>query len=316
MKIPKIYARTTAAVLLTLSAVLFSAAQRMPVRFSDVYSPEVPASVTICSENIPLDRADMYERFDRELSSIVYTHGMTMLIIKRANRYFPEMSRILRENGVPQDILYLACVESSLNPRAYSPAKAAGFWQFIPSTAREYGLEVNDEVDERYNIEKATAAACRYLKNSYNRFGNWPTVMAAYNGGNARLSRELDKQDADTSLDLYLAEETTRYPFRIMAMKTVLENPPAYGFHLRDDQLYQPREYKTVQVSGAVADWPEWARNQGISYAELRDANPWIRSKSLTNRQGKTYKVRIPTAASLSRSQAGTTTFNPDWTDR
>ena len=239
-----------------------------------------------------------------------------MLIIKRANRYFPEISQILKANGVPQDMLYLACVESSLNPRAYSPAKAAGFWQFIASTAKEYGLEVNDEVDERYNIEKATAAAARYLKKAYARYGNWPSVMAAYNGGMTRITNELDRQSADTSLDLYLTEETTRYPYRIMAMKTVMENAPAYGFHLRDDQLYQPRKYRTVEVCGPVADWSEWARKQGITYSILREENPWIRSKSLTNKTGKTYKVRVPLAESLSRRTAGTKTFNPAWTDR
>lgn len=291
-------------------------AQMLPADFSDVYSPDVPASVKICGETVPLERVDMYEAFDRELTSIVYTHGTTLLILKRANRFFPELQRILRDNGVPDDMLYLACVESSLNPRAYSPAKAAGFWQFIPSTAREYGLEVNDEVDERYNIEKATAAACRYLKSSYRRFGNWPSVMAAYNGGNARITGELDRQGQDTSLDLYLTEETTRYPYRIMAMKTVLENPSRYGFHLRSDQLYQPRRFREVNVNGPVADWPRWAASHGISYAILRDLNPWIRAKKLTNRNGKTYKVRIPEPGSLNRSTAGTTTFNPDWTDR
>lgn len=291
-------------------------AQMLPADFSDVYSPDVPASVKICGETVPLERVDMYEAFDRELTSIVYTHGTTLLILKRANRFFPELQRILRDHGVPDDMLYLACVESSLNPRAYSPAKAAGFWQFIPSTAREYGLEVNDEVDERYNIEKATAAACRYLKSSYRRFGNWPSVMAAYNGGNARITGELDRQGQDTSLDLYLTEETTRYPYRIMAMKTVLENPSRYGFHLRPDQLYQPRRFREVTVSGPVADWPRWAATHGISYAILRDLNPWIRAKKLTNRTGKTYKVRIPEPGSLNRSTAGTTTFNPDWTDR
>lgn len=291
-------------------------AQMLPADFSDVYSPDVPASVKICGETVPLERVDMYEAFDRELTSIVYTHGTTLLILKRANRFFPELQRILRDHGVPDDMLYLACVESSLNPRAYSPAKAAGFWQFIPSTAREYGLEVNDEVDERYNIEKATAAACRYLKSSYRRFGNWPSVMAAYNGGNARITGELDRQGQDTSLDLYLTEETTRYPYRIMAMKTVLENPSRYGFHLRPDQLYQPRRFREVTVSGPVADWPQWAASHGISYAILRDLNPWIRAKKLTNRTGKTYNVRIPEPGSLNRSTAGTTTFNPDWTDR
>ncbi len=304
----------------TIAAAMFAAAplaaQRSPIEFSDVYSPQVPASVTLCGEKIDLDPVDRYERLDRELSSIVYTHGTTMLIIKRANRYFPEMSKILKENGVPQDMLYLACVESSLNPRAYSPAKAAGFWQFIASTAKEYGLEVNDEVDERYNIEKATAAAARYLKKAYAKYGNWPSVMAAYNGGMTRITNELDRQNADTSLDLYLVEETTRYPYRIMAMKTVMENAPSYGFHLRDDQLYQPRKYRTVEVNGPVADWAAWAKKQGINYSILREENPWIRSKSLTNKTGKTYKVRVPLAESLSRRTAGTRTFNPAWTDR
>ena len=304
----------------TIAAAMFAAAplaaQRSPIEFSDVYSPQVPASVTLCGEKIDLDPVDRYERLDRELSSIVYTHGTTMLIIKRANRYFPEMSKILKENGVPQDMLYLACVESSLNPRAYSPAKAAGFWQFIASTAKEYGLEVNDEVDERYNIEKATAAAARYLKKAYAKYGNWPSVMAAYNGGMTRITNELDRQNADTSLDLYLVEETTRYPYRIMAMKTVMENAPGYGFHLRDDQLYQPRKYRTVEVNGPVADWAAWAKKQGVNYSILREENPWIRSKSLTNKTGKTYKVRVPLAESLSRRTAGTRTFNPAWTDR
>ena len=191
---------------------------------------------------------------------------------------------------------------------------AAGFWQFIPSAAKEYGLEVNDEVDERYNLEKATAAACRYLKKAYGRYGDWPSAMAAYNGGQARISRELDAQDADTSLDLYLAEETTRYPYRVMAMKTVLENPAKYGFRLRDNQLYQPHKYKTVEVSGPVEDWPTWAKEHGINYSMLREENPWIRAKKLTNKTGKTYKVRIPDAKSMSRRTAGTTTYNKAWT--
>lgn len=301
--------------LLSLIAVVpVAAAQRVQPEFAEVYCPEVPASVKLCGKTIDLDRTDMYERYDRELSSIVYTHGNTMLIIKRANRYFPEIAPILRANGVPEDLLYLACVESSLNPRAYSPAKAAGFWQFIPSAAKEYGLEVNDEVDERYNLEKATAAACRYLKKAYARYGDWPSAMAAYNGGQARISRELDAQDADTSLDLYLAEETTRYPYRVMAMKTVLENPAKYGFRLRDNQLYQPHKFKTVEVSGPVEDWPTWAKEHGITYSVLREENPWIRAKKLTNKAGKTYKVRIPEAKSMSRRTAGTTTYNKAWT--
>lgn len=299
-----------------LSTVLILSAQRIQPRFSEVYSPDVPATAQLCGKTIDLDRSDLYEKFDRELTSLAYTHGTTMLMIKRANRFFPEMAPILEANGVPSDLLYLACAESSLNPRAYSPAKAAGLWQFIASAAKEYGLEVNDEIDERYNIEKATAAACRYLKKAYNRYGDWPSAMAAYNGGMARVAKELDAQGADTSLDLYLAEETTRYPFRIMAIKTIMENPSAYGYYLRDDQLYQPRKYRTVEVNGPVESWPDWAASQGISYSTLREENPWIRAKKLTNKTGKTYKVRIPTEQSMSRKSAGTRTYNKAWVSR
>ena len=192
-------------------------------QFSSVVNPDIPSSMMFCGKKVDLDRVDMFERFDRELTSLAYGHGNTLLTIKRANKYFPEMAPILRSNGVPEDMLYLACVESYLSPRAYSPAKAAGVWQFIPSTARQYGLEVSDEVDERYNLEKATAAACCYLKNAYKRYGDWATVMASYNGGMGRITSELEKQLADNSFDLYLTEETSRYVFRIMAMKAIME---------------------------------------------------------------------------------------------
>lgn len=306
-----------------ISALFLSLALSFPVAteattssrvFSTVVNPEIPKEVKLCGETIDLDRADKYEAFDRELTSIAYTHGTTLLIIKRANRYFPELAPILKANGVPEDLLYLCCVESSLNPRAYSGAKAAGLWQFIESAAKEYGLEVNSEVDERYNLEKATVAACKFLKKAKARYGNWPSAMAAFNGGQTRISRALDKQDAETSLDLYLAEETTRYPYRVAAMKTIMENPRAYGYAIKDDQLYQPREYKTVEVSGPVPSWTEWAAAQGISYAELRDSNPWIRDFKLTNKAGKTYTVKVPVRKSLHRSSAGTKTYNPKWT--
>lgn len=271
-------------------------------RYSTVISPVIPQKIRFCGDDINLDRVDMSERLDRELTSIIYTHGNTLLTLKRANRYFPVMAPILKANRVPLDFLYLACVESYLNPKAYSGAKAAGIWQFIPSTATEYGLEVNDEVDERYNLEKATDAACRYLKKAYAKFGNWETVMAGYNGGMARMTRELEAQGVNSAFDLYLADETMRYIFRIIAMKEVMERPADFGFRLNDSQLYQPRDYKVVEVSGPVADWPAWAAARGITYAQLRDDNPWIRSKKLTNKSGKTYRVLIPTQKSLHRS--------------
>lgn len=296
-------------------AILSASALTAQTVFSDVYSPRVPAKITFCGKTVDLDPVEMYERFDRELTSLTYTHGNTMLIIKRANRFFPVMAPILKSNGVPQDVLYLACVESSLNPRAYSPAKAAGIWQFIASTAKQYGLEVNDEVDERYDLEKATAAACRYLKKAYGKYGDWPTVFASYNGGMTRISNELDAQSVGSAFDLYLTDETTRYPHRIMAMKTIMENPAAYGFHLSDSQLYQPRRYREVKIDSAVADWPAWARSQGINYQQLREENPWIRAKKLTNKNGKTYTVKIPLEESRSRRKSGVRTYNPNWTD-
>ena len=278
-----------------------------------VINPDVPETVSLCGKEISLDRTDMYERFDRELSSVIYTHGNTLLTIKRANKYFPVMAPILKEHGVPEDVLYLACVESYLSPRAYSPAKAAGIWQFIPSTAKEYGLEVSDEVDERYNLEKVTRAACRYLKNAHRKYGNWESVMASYNCGTGRISRELEKQSRDSSFDLYLNEETSRYVFRIMAMKQVMENPSAYGFNLRADQLYMPVDCEAVEVSGPVSDWAEWAAEHGISYAQLREENPWIRAKSLTNTAGRTYKVLVPKAESLSRKRQQQRVYNQAW---
>lgn len=281
--------------------------------FSSIVNPYVPQQMQLCGKTVKFDRADMWERMDRELASMSYTHGNTLLTIKRANKYFPVLEPILKKNGVPTDLLYLACIESYLNERAYSPAKAAGIWQFIPSTAKEYGLEVSDEVDERYNLEKATAAACRYLKNAYNRYGNWESVMASYNGGMARITKELAAQQVDTSFDLYLADETMRYVYRVMAMKLIMEDPSAFGFSLNADQLYQPVDYTETQVSGPVADWPSWAKEQGITYAQLREANPWIRAKSLTNKAGKTYTVKIPVMKTYKRPGSGAKPYNPAW---
>lgn len=280
---------------------------------SAVRSPRVPAKVTFADQTFDIDRIDMYERLDRELTAIAYTHGSTLLLLKRANKYFPEIIPILRVNGVPEDLVYLACIESSLNPRAYSPAKAAGFWQFIPATAKQYGLEVNEYVDERYNLEKATAAACKYLKSSRNKYGNWESAAAAYNAGPARISKELDAQLQRSALNLYLNEETSRYFFRLLATKMILENPRAYGFQLTADQLYSPAEYDIVEVSTPVEDWPTWANSRGISYLQLKDANPWIRDKTLPNRTGKTYKVKIPKPASRNRSTSSSEVYNPNW---
>lgn len=284
--------------------------------FSDVHTPPVPASASICGTTVSLESLDYAERYDRELTSLIYTHGNTLLMIKRANRYFPQMAPILKQNGIHSDLLYLACVESTLNPRAVSGAKAAGIWQFMPATAKEYGLEVGDEVDERFNIEKSTAAACRYFKKAYQKYGDWNAVFAAFNGGMARISTQLSDQLTDNALDLYLADETQRYPFRIMATKAIMENPSKYGFRLSAESLHQPREVKVETVSGPVDSWAQWAKDRGISYRDLREENPWIRAPKLTNKAGKTYSVRVPLKKSLNRSTAGKKVYNPKWTAR
>lgn len=280
---------------------------------SIVQSPSVPASVTFAGNKIDLDRVDMYERLDRELTAMSYTHGNTLLLLKRANKYFPEIIPILKKQGVPEDIIYLACIESTLNPRAYSAAKAAGLWQFIPTTAKHYGLEVNEFVDERYNTEKATVAACRYLKDAYKKYGNWESVAASYNGGMARISKELAAQGATTAYDLYLVDETSRYMFRLLAMKLIMENPREYGFTLQSDQLYQPVRTENVEVNTPVEDWPKWAKEHGISFMTLREYNPWIRAKSLPNKTGKTYTVKIPNKEDLKRSTQKKIIYNKNW---
>ncbi|MDE6485136.1 MAG: transglycosylase SLT domain-containing protein [Duncaniella sp.] len=282
--------------------------------FSTVVSPYTPVEMTFCGKAVDLDNTLMAERLDRELTGMSYSHTNTLLTIKRANKLFPELAPILKRNGIPADLLYLACVESTLNPRAYSAAKAAGLWQFIPETGKQYGLEINEYVDERYNTEKATEAACRYFRKAYEKYGNWESVAASYNGGMGRISSELEKQQQKSAFNLYLADETMRYIFRIMATKLIMENPRAYGFNLYKSQLYQPVEYRTVTVNYPVDDWASWAKEQGIDYLTLREHNQWIRAKSLPNKTGKTYKVRIPTANSLSRKKQKTTVYNPAWT--
>ena len=281
--------------------------------FGTTASPDIPTSVTFAGEKISFDRLDMAERLDRELTGIIYGQTTTELCFKRANRYFPALAKILKEQGVPLDFLYLAVTESSMDYNAYSSAKAAGMWQMLAGTGRDYGLEVNDDVDERYDPEKATLAACKYLKAAYKKYGHWPTVAASYNAGMGKISGELTKQKVDNSFDLYLVQETSRYVFRIIAYKLIMESPKRYGYRFSRKNLYQPVGYTTVDVTTSVASWVDWAKSKGLTYAQLREANPWIRSTKLTNTSGKTYKVRIPNQSDLYRSKRTFTVYNKDW---
>jgi len=281
--------------------------------FGVTASPDIPMSVTFAGETVSFDRLDMAERLDRELTGVIYGQTTTELCFKRANRYFPVLAKILKEQGVPLDFLYLAVTESSMDYNAYSSAKAAGMWQLLAGTGRDYGLEVSEDVDERYDPEKSTVAACKYLKAAYKKYGHWPTVAASYNAGMQKISNELSKQRVDNSFDLYLVQETSRYVFRIIAYKLLMENPKRYGYRFSRKNLYQPVDYTTVEVTGSVASWIDWAKDKGITYAQLREANPWIRSTKLSNASGKTYKVRIPKQNDLYRSKRTYTVYNKDW---
>ena len=284
-----------------------------PVVSSMTLSPDVPSSVPFCGKLIDITRYDMREAYDRELSSFTYFHSTTMLLIKRANRYFPVIEPILKANGIPDDFKYLMVIESNLNSIARSPAGAAGLWQFMPTTGREFGLEVNENVDERYHIEKATVAACKYFKQAYAKYGDWIAVSAAYNAGQARISSQLEKQLANHAMDLWLVEETSRYMFRLLAAKEIFSNPQRYGFLLKREHLYPPIPYKEVTVSTPINDLSEYAKKQGITYAQLRDANPWLRETSLKNRSGKSYVLHIPTQEGMHYDPKKTVAYNKHW---
>ncbi|MGL4293409.1 MAG: lytic transglycosylase domain-containing protein [Bacteroidales bacterium] len=256
--------------------------------------PEFPSKTTIAGEQIDLSRYDMRERYDRELTSFCYTHNLTLSLIKRANRYFPIIEPILKDEGIPEDFIYLMAIESSLNTRALSPVKAAGLWQIMPATGKELGLEVNGFVDERYHIEKSTRAAAKYLKNAYNKYGSWMAVAASYNAGQGRISKELERQGVNDVFDLWLVDETTRYPFRMMALKEIMSRPYKYGFVLKSNQLYKPIRTKDVKVKEEIPDLVQFAKTQGIDYRTLKEFNPWLRDRSLPNKSGKEYIFTIP----------------------
>ena len=274
---------------------------KTPYVLSMTKSIEVPSKVEFAGEDLPLDRYDLHERYDREINGFAYLHSTTLLLIKKANRYFPIIESILKENDIPDDFKYLAVIESSLNHRAVSPVGAAGLWQFMPKTAPSYGLEVASEVDERYSIEKSTLAACRYLKQAYAKYGSWASVALSYNAGQGRISGELEKQQADDSLDLWLVDETSRYYYRMLAIKQIFENPGKYGFILAEKDLYKPIEFKEIEITQSIPDLAVFAKENGITYAQLKDFNSWLRDRKLTisAKSKSSYTILIPTQESL-----------------
>lgn len=275
--------------------------RKNPKVLSMTTSIDVPEEVSFAGEKLKLDRYDLHERFDREINSFAYLHSTTLLLIKRANRIFPIIDPILKENGIPEDFRYLAVIESSLDPRAVSSAKASGLWQLMPATGTQFGLEVSSEVDERYSIEKSTLAACKYLNSAYRKYGNWSSVAMSYNAGMGRISGELDKQQAEDSVDLWLVEETSRYYFRMLAIKSIFENPYKYGYVISAEHLYKPIKFKSVEVSESIPDLASFAKDNGITYAQLKDFNSWLRDRKLTitAKKPSTYTILIPDSESL-----------------
>ncbi len=273
-----------------------------------------PDQIELFGKEIDLKRLDMRERYDREINSFSYFHSTTMMYIKKANKYFPIIEPILKENGIPDDFKYLAVIESNMDIRAISPAKAVGIWQLMPAAGKEFGLEITEQIDERYHLEKATAAACRYFKSAYSRYGDWNNVAASYNGGMGRISNELRDQQVNSAFDLLLVEETSRYLFRIMSIKEIFTNPYKYGFVLKPENLYQFVETKSVEVSQDIPDLAVFAQGYGLNYSQLKEFNPWLRDRKLKiPTTGKTYILNLPDKKDLFYDKSRIKVHNNAW---
>ena len=263
---------------------------------SDTYkikALKLSPNLNLAGEIVPLDQPDIKERMDRELLVNTYWQSNGLLLIKRANKYFPVLEPLLKKYGLPDDFKYLAVAESALIDET-SSAGAAGFWHFLKSTGKEYGLEINKNVDERYNIEKSTKVAAEYLKKSKERFGSWTLAAAAYNAGNARIANSLETQKVTSYYDVLLPDETERYVFRIIALKEVLSNPKAYGFIFDQNDLYTNPKTKIVQVDTVITNIADFAKSFGTNYKELKLHNPWLRENKLNNKSRKLYEIKIP----------------------
>lgn len=254
-----------------------------------VHSLELPETIQFAGEQIALDEADLRERYDRELLTNIYWQSQTLLFIKRAHKYFPLIETILQQEGVPDDFKYLALAESGLQYTVVSPSGAAGMWQFLDGTAKQYGLIVNDETDERYHLEYSTVAACAYFKEAYKEFNNWSLVAASYNMGKDGIRKQLAQQQATTYHDLYLNSETSRYLFRILAIKEIIEHPDKYGFHLPPGHLYPEVDLFRVKIGSEIPDLAAFAKSKGITYKLVKLYNPWIRKQYLRSLTYPTY---------------------------
>ena len=257
--------------------------------------PAVPRMIVFAGDTVRLTRPDIRERLDRELIAFTYSHSTSLLMLKRSRRIFEQIVPILQLHGIPEDLKYLMAIESNLDPRALSPAGAAGLWQFMKASGREYGLVIDEEVDERYNIEKATEAACAYLKTAYSKFGSWMNVAAGYNGGMAGLAKKLSDQKQDDAMDLWMVEETSRYMYRVLVAKMFFENPSSFGFTITTADYYPYLKVKErLTLAEGIPSLVDFAIAHGTSYKRLKEANLWLRDNKLVNKAQRTYTILIP----------------------
>lgn len=263
-----------------------------------VYAPVIPDTMTFCGERVPLEIYYVRESLDNELIVNMYRQSSTVLYFKRATRYFPTIESILKKNNIPEDMKYLCVIESGLT-NATSPANAQGFWQFISSSGKTYGLAIDDDVDMRNDLEASTEAACKYLRSLYNRFHSWTAAAAAYNCGENGLARRMASQNTNNYYDLRLNTETGRYVYRILAMKQIMQHPQQYGYFIRHCDTYPIIPTRTVTLSGQNVDLYQFAQKNNTSYKMLRTLNPWLQTDKLKNKANKSYQVEIPTDKGL-----------------
>ena len=270
-----------------------STAAQQTENIQNVVIPKLPAQADFAGERVPLEYFDVRESLQREMLIINYWHGSLSYIVQLSGRYEGMIRQILKEEGVPEDFFYLCVAESSLQP-ASSPAGAKGYWQFLSGTAKDYGLEVNSEVDERYNWEKATRAACKYFKKGYAKYGTWTLSAASYNVGMANIDSRIGYQSIKDYYDMQLPLETARYVYRAVAFKTIMNNLNEYGFNIAEEDKYKPIECKVVEVKGPIENWSDFARKHNTTFKMIKMCNEWIRSNKLTNKLNKTYQVLVP----------------------
>lgn len=263
-----------------------------------IVTPPIPGQIEFAGERVPVENFEVRERIEREFIINTYFHSLTILAIKRANRWFPVIEPILKKNNVPDDFKYLCIAESNLE-NVISPAGATGFWQFMKAAGEIYGLEINDQVDERYHVEKSTQAACEYLKDSYETYGMWTMAAASYNMGTNGIDDQIERQKTENYYNLVLGIETSRYIARIVAFKYIMQNSKAYGFDIKDDELYKPLKSFEIILDSSVNDFADYSIALGLNYKILKLYNPWLRDNSLSNRNQKVYKIKIPEEGSI-----------------